>query len=79
MRASARDTRRDLVVCFAWKQVWVRVFQSSLKTTGGATAGGARDTIAEVVSESNQRRMDQCDELRRTLLPLLYRYRSIRP
>jgi hypothetical protein len=28
-----------------------RVFQSGLKTGGGATAGGARDTIAEVASE----------------------------
>jgi hypothetical protein len=27
----------------------VRVFQSGLKTGGGATAGGARGTIAEVV------------------------------
>jgi hypothetical protein len=57
----------------------VRIFQSDLKTAGGVTAGGARGTIAEVMSESNQRRMGQCDELRRTLLPLLYRYRFIRP
>jgi hypothetical protein len=28
-----------------------RVFQSSLKTSGGATVGGARGTIAEVASE----------------------------
>jgi hypothetical protein len=28
-----------------------RVFQSGLKTDGGVTAGGARDTIAEVMSE----------------------------
>jgi hypothetical protein len=28
-----------------------RVFQSGLKTSGGATAGGARDTITEVASE----------------------------
>jgi hypothetical protein len=28
-----------------------RVFQSGLKTDGGATAGGARDTITEVASE----------------------------
>jgi hypothetical protein len=26
-----------------------RVFQSGLKTDGGATAGGSRDTIVEVV------------------------------
>jgi hypothetical protein len=28
-----------------------RVFQSGLKTSGGATVGGARGTIAEVASE----------------------------
>jgi hypothetical protein len=28
-----------------------RVFQSGLKTGGGATMGGARGTIAEVASE----------------------------
>jgi hypothetical protein len=31
----------------------VRVFQSGLKTGGGATIGGARDTIAEVASEAS--------------------------
>jgi hypothetical protein len=30
-----------------------RVFQSSLKTGEGATAGGARDTIAKVASEES--------------------------
>jgi hypothetical protein len=30
-----------------------RVFQSDLKTGGGATAGGARGTIAEVASEAS--------------------------
>jgi hypothetical protein len=30
-----------------------KVSQSGLKTGGGATTGGARDTIAEVTSESN--------------------------
>jgi hypothetical protein len=30
-----------------------RVFQSGLKTGGGATAGGARGTIAEVVSRGS--------------------------
>jgi hypothetical protein len=30
-----------------------RVFQSGLKTGGGATMGGARGTIAEVVSEAS--------------------------
>jgi hypothetical protein len=28
-----------------------RVFQSGLKTDGGVTTGGARDTITEVASE----------------------------
>jgi hypothetical protein len=31
----------------------VRVFQSGLKTGGGMTTGGARDTIAEVASEAS--------------------------
>jgi hypothetical protein len=31
----------------------VRVFQSGLKTGGGATAGGARGTITEVVLEAS--------------------------
>jgi hypothetical protein len=30
-----------------------RVFQSGLKTSGGATTGGARDTIAEVALEAS--------------------------
>jgi hypothetical protein len=30
-----------------------RVFQSDLKTSGGATAGGARGTITEVASEES--------------------------
>jgi hypothetical protein len=30
-----------------------RVFQSGLKTCGGAMAGGARGTIAEVASEAS--------------------------
>jgi hypothetical protein len=30
-----------------------RVSQSSLKTGGGTTMGGARDTIVEVVSEAS--------------------------
>jgi hypothetical protein len=30
-----------------------RVFQSSLKTDGGATTGDARGTIAEVASEAS--------------------------
>jgi hypothetical protein len=35
-----------------------RVFQSSLKTGGGATTGGPRGTIAEVVSEVKDGRVD---------------------
>jgi hypothetical protein len=31
----------------------VRVFQSDLKTDGGATTGGARSTITEVASEAS--------------------------
>jgi hypothetical protein len=31
----------------------VRVFRSGLKTGGGATTGGAHDTIAEVASEAS--------------------------
>jgi hypothetical protein len=31
----------------------VRVFQSGLKTEGGATTGGAHDTIVEVASEAS--------------------------
>jgi hypothetical protein len=30
-----------------------RVFQSGLKTGGGATTGGARGTIAEIASEAS--------------------------
>jgi hypothetical protein len=56
-----------------------RVFQSGLKTGGGATAGGARGTNAEVASELSQRRMSRCDRLCRILLPLLCHFRSISP
>jgi hypothetical protein len=56
-----------------------RVPQSGLKTGGGATVGGARDTIAEVVSEASGRRMGGCDGLRRTLLPYLCHFQCIRP
>jgi hypothetical protein len=52
----------------------VRIFQSGLKTDGGAMAGGARGTIAEVVSEASWKRMGRCDELRQTLMPYLYRF-----
>jgi hypothetical protein len=48
----AWDTHRDLVACFAWKQVWLGS-QSDLKTGGGATAGGARGTIMEVASDAS--------------------------
>jgi hypothetical protein len=30
-----------------------KIFQSDLKTSGGATTGGARGTIVEVASESS--------------------------
>jgi hypothetical protein len=30
-----------------------RVFQSGLKTGGGVTTGGARDTITEIASEAS--------------------------
>jgi hypothetical protein len=30
-----------------------RVFQSGLKTDGGVTTGGARDTITEIASEAS--------------------------
>jgi hypothetical protein len=33
--------------------ILARIFQSGLKTGGGATVGGARDTITEVASESS--------------------------
>jgi hypothetical protein len=56
-----------------------RVSQFSLKTGGGATTDDTRGKIAEVASRLSQRRMDRCDELRRTLLHLLYRFHSIRP
>jgi hypothetical protein len=45
---SVRDTRRDLAAAS-----WARISQSGLKTGGGVTAGGARDTIMEVVSKSS--------------------------
>jgi hypothetical protein len=64
---------------FRMKASWTRVFQSDIKTDGGATAGGARNTITEVVSESSGRRTGRCDGLRRTLLPLFYRFHSIKP
>jgi hypothetical protein len=45
---SVRDTRRDLAAASR-----ARISQSGLKTGGGVTAGGARDTIMEVVSKSS--------------------------
>jgi hypothetical protein len=48
-----------------------RVSQSGLKNGGGATMGGARDTIAKVASEASCSWTGRCDGLRRTLLPLL--------
>jgi hypothetical protein len=48
-----------------------RVSQSGLKTGGGATAGGARGTIAEVASGASWCWTGRCDGLHWTLLPLL--------
>jgi hypothetical protein len=56
-----------------------RVSQSVLKTSGGATMGGARGTIAEVASEASSRWTGCCDGLHRTLLPYLCRFQCIRP
>jgi hypothetical protein len=56
-----------------------RVSQSGLKTGGGATTGGARGTIAEVVSEASRSWTGRCDGLRWSPLPLLCRFSSIRP
>jgi hypothetical protein len=56
----------------------VKVSQSGLKTGGCAMTGGVRDTITEVASEASCRWTGRCDGLRRTLLPLLYRFLSIR-
>jgi hypothetical protein len=47
-----RGTHRDLSACFAWKQheaSRARVSQFDLKTSGGATTGGARGIIALVM------------------------------
>jgi hypothetical protein len=38
---------------FGMEASLTRVYQSSMKTGGGATTGGARGTIAEVASEAN--------------------------
>jgi hypothetical protein len=54
-----------------------RVSQSGLKTGEDVTTGVARGTIAEVASEASRRWMGRYDGLRRTLLPLLYRFLSI--
>jgi hypothetical protein len=55
------------------------VSQSDLKTGGDATTGGARGTIAKVASEASRSWTGRCDGLRRTLLPVLCRFPSIRP
>jgi hypothetical protein len=44
-------SRSGRLLCVEVNQA--RVSQSGLKTDGGVTAGGARDTIAEVMSESS--------------------------
>jgi hypothetical protein len=50
---SARDTRRGLAACVGVEASLARVFQSGLKTDGGATTGGARDTIVKVASKAS--------------------------
>jgi hypothetical protein len=52
---SARDTRRDLTICFTWEASLARVSQSGLKTGREATTGGARDSITEVASKASWR------------------------
>jgi hypothetical protein len=61
------------------KSSWSRVSQSDLKTGGGVTVGGAYGTITDVASRTSKKRMDRCDRLRQTLLPLLCRFPCIRP
>jgi hypothetical protein len=78
--AMAWDTRRDLPGCFMpTGGSRTRVSQSSLKTGGGATVGGAHGNIADVASRSSRIQTGQCDGLRRTLLSLLCRFGSVRP
>jgi hypothetical protein len=48
-RRSVRDTSRSSIL-LRHEVSLARVFQSSLKTGGGATMGGTRGIIAEVVS-----------------------------
>jgi hypothetical protein len=57
----------------------VKVFQSSLKTSGGVTAGGARGIITKVASDASYRQTGRCDGLRRTLLPYICHFQCIRP
>jgi hypothetical protein len=49
---SAWDTSRSSGLLYVEASL-ARVFQSGLKTDGGATTGGARGTIAEVASEAS--------------------------
>jgi hypothetical protein len=55
-----------------------RVSQFGMKTGGGVTTSGAHGTIAEVALEASWRWTGRCDRLRRTLLPYLYHFQSIR-
>jgi hypothetical protein len=48
---AGHTSRSSGLLCM--KATLARVFQSGLKTGGGATAGGARGTIAEVASEAS--------------------------
>jgi hypothetical protein len=51
-RTTAWDTLRSSDLLHV-KASRIRVLQSDLKTIGGTMAGGAYDTITEVMSESN--------------------------
>jgi hypothetical protein len=57
----------------------VRVFQSGIKTGGGAIADGARGIIAEVESSLSRRQTGRCNGLCQTLLPLLCHFHSVSP
>jgi hypothetical protein len=55
-------SRSSRLLCVEVNQA--RVSQSGLKTDGGVTAGGARDTIVEVMSESSWKWTGRYDRLR---------------
>jgi hypothetical protein len=61
-----------------WKQVRLG-FPSLPQNWWRPDGGGARGIIVKVAWRLSQRQMGQCDELRRTLLSLLYHFHYIRP